>query len=298
MPQTILQVINFIKETLKTKYNEQEIKVIYLSLLKKFSNIEKSRVLAFKETVISDFTLSKIKDAVLRLKNSEPLDYITGEVEFCNVRIKVNNSVLIPRPETEELVGIVKSYAAQSKIKNIKILEIGAGSGCISVALKKMLPHSEIYATDICSDALSLASYNANKNKVNINFIKHDILNDNIDLLPAHIDILVSNPPYVLESEKDVINDNVLKFEPYSSLFVNNNNPLLFYEKMIKLINLKFKNKDVFFAFEINPLLEEKLLQLCNTESIADVRFVVDIFGKKRFLCGRKFHINERKKTN
>jgi len=252
-----------------------------------------------------EFTLSKTEADFLfeileGLKQQKPIQYLLGETEFYGLQFKVNNNVLIPRPETEELVDwIIKD--AKSKIQNseaIKILDIGTGSGCIAISLAKHLPEAQVFAVDISESALEIATENAEKNNVNIQFIKGDALNlANEDFFPSGkdvsqrqkglFDIIVSNPPYVRELEKQEIKPNVLDNEPHLALFVENDNPLIFYKAITDFAVDKLKSNGSLY-FEINQYLGQETKQLLVDAEFKAVELREDLNGNDRMLKGIK----------
>jgi len=241
--------------------------------------------------------------AIKRLKNKEPIQYITGTTEFYGLTFKVNKHVLIPRPETEELVDWVLKEAV--KPQNINILDIGTGSGCIAIALAKNLPSAQIWVLDISKQALKIAQQNAKLNKVNINFIETDILkqkeilhfvqNDNSiktesrkmrgdeEILPQYFDIIVSNPPYVKQSEKALMQPNVLEHEPHLALFVENNNPLIFYDKIADFASENLRNNGKLF-FEINQSLGAEVCNFLKEKGFKNIELKQDLFGVDRMV--------------
>jgi len=271
-------------------------------------------------------------DAIKRLKNKEPIQYIIGKTEFYGLTFKVNKHVLIPRPETEELVswileemgsrksevGSQKSEDVSQKPKDnntlspkpipkiLKILDIGTGSGCIAIALAKNLPQAQVWALDVSNQALNVAEQNAYLNKVKINFIEADILkqkeilhfvqNDNSiiktesrkmrddgETLPQYFDIIVSNPPYVKQNEKTFIKPNVLNHEPHLALFVENNNPLIFYDKIADFAT-NHLNKNGKLFFEINQSLGKEVCTLLKEKEFTKITLKQDLFEVNRMV--------------
>lgn len=256
----------------------------------------------FQLTLQPEFTLSKAETAVFfklleGLKQQIPIQYILGETEFYGLTFKVNENVLIPRPETEELVDlIIKEHALSSVKKPLRILDIGTGSGCIAISLAKNLPNAEVYAIDISKDALKIAKQNAILNAVNITFIEADILavtmvlnlvNNELPETDFLFDIIVSNPPYVRQLEKKEIQPNVLENEPHLALFVTDLNPLIFYKAITNFAinNLKQKSK---LYFEINQYLGEDTKQLLVQANFKDIELLKDLNGNDRVLKALK----------
>lgn len=220
-----------------------------------------------------------LQNVLSELKYQIPIQYIIGETEFYGLPFKVDKNVLIPRPETEELVEwIVQNHKNQH---NIKILDIGSGSGCIAISLAKNLPKAKVSAIDISAEALNVAKNNAALNQVNVNFINSDILT--IVELPDVFDIIVSNPPYVRELEKDQMQQNVLANEPHIALFVKNENPLLFYDKIAELAKNHLTENGVLY-FEINQYLGNETVELLKTKGFKNIEVKKDIYGADRMM--------------
>lgn len=246
-----------------------------------------------------EFTLSKSETEVFfelleGLKQQKPIQYLLGETEFYGLQFKVNESVLIPRPETEELVDwIIKD--AKSKIQNsetIKILDIGTGSGCIAISLAKHLPEVQVFAVDISESALEMAKENANSNGVEVKFIKADILESSLweDVAlrqKGFFDIIVSNPPYVRKLEKQGIKPNVLDNEPHLALFVENDNPLIFYKAITDFAVDKLTSNGSLY-FEINQYLGPETKQLLVDAQFEAIELRKDLNGNDRMLKGTK----------
>ncbi|WP_418636689.1 peptide chain release factor N(5)-glutamine methyltransferase [Winogradskyella sp.] len=225
------------------------------------------------------------------LKQQKPIQYILGETEFFGLPFKVNKNVLIPRPETEELVDLIICSVTSLEVdKPVKILDIGTGSGCIAIALAKNLPNAKVYALDVSKEALKVAKQNAEINKVDINFIEASILNDTCHLAfeaESNFDIIVSNPPYVRNLEKEEIKPNVLDNEPHLALFVEDDNPLLFYKAITNFAIKKLKDKGSLY-FEINQYLGEETQQLLVDANFEAIELLKDLNGNDRMLKGEK----------
>ena len=225
------------------------------------------------------------------LKQQKPIQYILGETEFFGLPFKVNKNVLIPRPETEELVDLIsRSVTSLVVDKPMKILDIGTGSGCIAIALAKNLPNAKVYALDVSKEALKVAKQNAEINKVDINFIEASILDDTYHSAfeaESNFDIIVSNPPYVRNLEKEEIKPNVLDNEPHLALFVEDDNPLLFYKAITNFAIKKLKDKGSLY-FEINQYLGEETQQLLIDANFEAIELLKDLNGNDRMLKGEK----------
>jgi release factor glutamine methyltransferase len=218
-----------------------------------------------------------------RLTNFEPVQYITGETDFMGMTIKVNQNVLIPRPETEELVRWITDLLKTKS--NQKIVDIGTGSGCIALALKKNLPNSELQGWDIDSGALQMARSNAENLDLAVTFVEMDALY--LPSMTEEYTVIVSNPPYVLESEKESMKENVLNFEPHRALFVPNSDPLLFYRKIASWAKESLVDGGLLF-FEINEKLGDQTLELLHSLGYREVELKLDIFDKPRMVKGLK----------
>jgi len=217
--------------------------------------------------------------ALEQLKRDFPIQYIIGNTEFMDLMFEVNENVLIPRPETEELIyWILESSSKEAKNS---ILDIGTGSGCIPIALVKNLPNSIIETMDVSEKALEVAKRNALAQKVNIKFIHHDILQ--LNDLDHDYDIIVSNPPYVRESEKNQMHNNVLKYEPDVALYVSDHDPLIFYKHIAKLAIKRLK-KQGYLYFEINQYLGEQLYQILKNLGFEKIEIKKDLYGADRMI--------------
>ena len=225
-----------------------------------------------------------IWNAILeKLQLEIPIQYILGTTHFYGLEFNVNENVLIPRPETEELVEwIISSAVNMPKFKNIKILDIGTGSGCIAISLAKNIPNAEVFAIDISDKALAKAKENADLNKVAVAFIQRNILETND--LEQQFDIIVSNPPYVRNLEKDEIKRNVLANEPHLALFVDDNDALIFYRKITELATKNLSPEGKLF-FEINQYLGKETVELLEKMHFKNSELRKDIYGNDRMIA-------------
>ncbi len=290
-----------ILKSLKTYFNNALLGYYPVTEVNSFFYMLSESVLGLKridvslnvETGIEADAYDQFQKALERLQNYEPIQYILGDTEFYGLLFNVNSSVLIPRPETEELVAwIINDNKAK---KNITILDIGTGSGCIAVALAKHLPNAKVFALDVSEEALAVAKQNADKNSVNIEFIEANVLNliidnnkeklSNLELGDLGIDVIVSNPPYVRELEKDMMTENVLAHEPHLALFVANDDALLFYRKITQLSKEILNTKGQLF-FEINEYLGEETELLMENEGFINLVLKQDVFNKDRMIKG------------
>ncbi|MDR2914508.1 MAG: peptide chain release factor N(5)-glutamine methyltransferase [Tannerella sp.] len=276
------------RENLKDLYPPEEIRSIIRLILSDVCGLSYSQQILCKDKQIPENEKRGICAIVDRLKKKEPLQYVLGETEFYSLPIKVNPAVLIPRPETEELVDMiikspfVKSYPKQSPLR---ILDIGTGSGCIAIALAKHIPNATITAADISEKALRTAKCNARLNDTDICFIQADILNTAkaMELIPGNFDIIVSNPPYIKEEERASMDANVLDFEPPLALFVPDNNPLLFYKAIIDFAVQKLVPEGMIY-FEINAQCDVITNEMFHKKGFIQTDVICDLSGKNRFI--------------
>ncbi len=237
---------------------------------------------------LSDAEVEHFDRILNRLLKGEPIHYILGYTWFYGLKFDLNPSVLIPRPETEELVDLVLSYCRKNNITAPTIIDIGTGSGCIPISLKKNLPQAQVYGVDIMPNAIITANHNSRLNKTDVNFVEADMLNTTtlIDVLKISQSpvILISNPPYIAQKEAEGIHNNVLKHEPHTALFVPNDDVLLFYKAIVSYVKLVLKQGDSVWL-EINPLFAQDTLSLFqNLSNIIQSYIINDISGKQRFV--------------
>lgn len=282
-------------KTLDAIYGKDEVDSFFFLCSENYLNLPRFQLALEPGFTITTTEVDMFFKVLEDLKQQKPIQYIIGETEFYGLPFKVNEAVLIPRPETEELVDlIIKCHTARSRIVNennpLKILDIGTGSGCIAISLAKNLSHAKVYALDVSKDALKVAKHNAEYNKVDINFIEADILNETTwtsKFENLKFDIIVSNPPYVRNIEKQEIQSNVLDNEPHLALFVEDDNPLLFYKAITNFAvkNLKINGQ---LYFEINQYLGEDTLALLTTAHFENVELLKDYNGNDRMVKGGK----------
>jgi len=273
------QTFEYIRTSLKSFYPDNEINSISNLLIACITGYTRTEIILNKNTKFSDNQRLQLEIFVEALKNHTPVQYVLGETEFYGLPFKVNPAVLIPRPETEELVEWIQTSC--SPAKSYKILDIGTGSGCIAIALKSIFPTSEVSAFDISEDALEIARINAELNNCAVDFRKVDILQP--QYLDEKWDIIVSNPPYIPETEKSEILPNVLEFEPHTALFVPNNRPLVFYET-IATFALQRLNKGGMLFFEIHRDFGQQTVQLLQNSELKDIILRKDLSGNDRMV--------------
>lgn len=270
----------FIKELLAI-YDEVEAESFFYLTLEKFHRLRRIDLALQPNLQIGENEVEKWKSVLTDLKKQKPIQYILGETEFYGLPFLVNKDVLIPRPETEELVELILVESRKSKVESLRILDIGTGSGCIPISLKKNLPDAKVFAVDVSENALEVAKENAKLNGVEVNFIKINILET--EDLDQQFDIIVSNPPYVRMLEKEEIKPNVLEFEPHLALFVEDNNPLLFYRKIAQLAK-KNLNENGKLYFEINQYLGKETVGLLESLGFTNIKLLKDIYGNDRMI--------------
>ena len=273
-----MKLASFKKEFLESitpLYNKDETKSLYYMLCEEDLALSKSKLIIAEDMDLTIEKTNQLYNCLERLKKHEPIQYVLGKTKFCNLNFSVNESVLIPRPETEELVRLMLKEDLDGK----EILDIGSGSGCIAISLAKHSPKAKVTALDICKDAIELSQRNAKENDVNLEFINADILNYKSD---KKYDSIVSNPPYVIELEKKHMSKNVLDYEPELALFVKNDDPLQFYKAILDFAkNSLNKNGEIYF--EINESYKDKIMELVNNYGYSNIDCKLDVFGKYRF---------------
>ena len=265
---------------LSSIYEMEELNSIFNLLAEDYLKITRSKILLANEIHLNDSNQTLFLNALERLKTHEPIQYVLGKTTFMDLEFKVNNSVLIPRPETEELVRLMLKEDLDGK----EILDIGTGSGCIAISLAKNLSNAKVTALDISIDALEVARENAELNNVVVEFIHADIFKYQSD---KKYDIIVSNPPYVSESEKLLIKQNVLDFEPDLALFVDDVNPLKYYESILNFSSNNLNNTGRIY-FEVNENYKHELNKLTQNYEYTIIEFNLDINMKTRFLILKK----------
>ncbi len=280
-------------DSLKNIYPVDEMTSIKYLVLNDLTGLSKAQLRAFPEKELSTEQSQKLASIIAELQTGKPVQYILGHTEFYGLPFKVNASVLIPRPETEELVEwiILESQKLKVKIQNdLHILDIGTGSGCIPVTLKKHLSGAVISGLDVSLEALETAQQNAELNNVDVQFIEGDILNPNLAVLSEEkagrfqkYDLIVSNPPYVTEQEKTGMQVNVLNYEPHLALFVADNDPLVFYDAIADFALRQLANGGLLF-FEINENLGKQTVDLLTHKRFKNIELRKDLRGSDRMI--------------
>jgi release factor glutamine methyltransferase len=283
--KTIKEVFSGYKQALARLYDANEIKALTLLVVNDICGLSKAKIKAFPETEITQTQGEKLSATLTRLKTGEPVQYILGHTEFYGLPFKVNPSVLIPRPETEELVEWALASVSSEQLAGLSILDIGTGSGCIAISLKKNLPGALVSAIDISTQALAIAKQNAELNGVEIDFIEVDILNIKSEIPKS--DIIISNPPYVTLEDKKQMHTNVNDFEPHTALFVPDNDPLIFY-KAIADFALKNLSENGKLFFEINESLGNETVELLKGKGFKNIDLRKDMSGRDRMVKGTR----------
>ena len=270
---------NKFHEVLDSMYVSEEVDSFFYILIDFYFSI--SRIQLAMNSDLEVLKTDVIFEALDALKHQKPIQYIIGETEFYSLSFKVNTDTLIPRPETEELVDwVIKEFKTHNS--EFRILDIGTGTGCIAISLAKNLPNAKVYALDVSKQAIEVAKQNADLNTIEIKFIEADILNmdPKFDL---KFDIIVSNPPYITEQEKQLMKPNVLDNEPHLALFVYDENPLLFYEAITQFA-IHNLNENGHLFFEINEYLGNDMIQLLLKNNFENIELKQDIFRKDRMI--------------
>jgi release factor glutamine methyltransferase len=262
-------------------YPEEEARQIVWMLLEHFFGINRLMLAVNQDLRLSESEMLIFHDACKKISQHVPVQYVIGKTDFCGLSFEVNASTLIPRPETEQLTQLILK-----KLPNVpvRIFDIGTGSGCIAIALKKARPDCEIFACDISKEALQIAQKNADTHNVSVQFFHHDILSDDPLDIPK-IDVIVSNPPYVCFSEKGEMRPNVFLHEPETALFVKGDDPLLFYKAIAKLAGNQLTHCGKIF-FEINEKFGNEVAKILQEHGFVDTTVENDFRGKARFVWG------------
>lgn len=278
-------------ETLDVIYGKEEVFSFFFILTEAYCNVSRMDLALDPDLIIDSDKKGLVLVALEALKQHQPIQYILGETEFYGLPFKVNKNTLIPRPETEELVSWVLEDNAAQKRDNVRVvLDVGTGSGCIGVSIAKNLSKANVYALDVSAKAIEKAKENALLNGVKVDFVEASILETSTlgsvfdDL---KFDVIVSNPPYVRELEKQEMKTNVLDNEPHLALFVADNNPLIFYNAIADFANQYLKKNGVLY-FEINEYLGQEMIALFKNKGFDEVELRQDMFGRDRMIKGIK----------
>lgn len=274
-----LSVIRRISATME----EGEAKAVTMLLFEKLFGLSQTDVLMGKAEGLEAADVQRLNQCVDRICSGEPVQYVLGKTDFMGMELKVSPAVLIPRPETEELVNEVLNAAADGK--SLRILDIGTGSGCIALAIKKLLPQAEVTAWDISPEALRVARNNAEQLGLDICFEQRDILSTNLSVMSEVFDLIVSNPPYICRQESELMERRVTDFEPHAALFVPDDDPLLFYRAITRFASVALRAGGQLF-FEINRRFGGQVCELMRREGFEGVTLKTDQFDNPRIVYG------------
>ena len=272
------QLINYIISELQGFYPDEELRELAYWIVEETTGLTRAEILiGCKDTK----NIPNIEIILQKLRAHEPIQYIFGHTEWKGLDLRVTPATLIPRPETAELVDWVLQVA--DKDKPLRVLDIGTGSGCIAIALKKAVPLWHVTGVDISSEALSVASDNAERNQVEVNWLQADVLSPQCPITSSphrlHFDIIISNPPYICDSEKEDMDARVLDYEPHTALFVPDHDPLLFYRRIASL-------PTTHLFFEINEAYGNEVCEMMREMGYVDVELKHDMYGKPRMVFG------------
>ncbi len=280
---TLVQIIDDVMSRLTPLYGQREAKWMVRIILENVKGYSPVDVVLHRDEVLSDFIVDKIEDVTNRLLKQEPIQYIFGSARFYGNSFKVTPATLIPRPETEELVALIDK---ENRDTDLRVLDVGTGSGCIAVTLARVLRFPIVDAIDISDDALAVAHENAQSLRVKVNFKKGDALAMEKPKTPIY-DIIVSNPPYIADKERAEMSQNVLRYEPHLALFVPDDDPLRFY-RAIGEYGIKALKMGGRLYFEINPLFVDDMRIMLETMEYVNIRVVRDLPGKERMMVAVK----------
>ncbi len=267
--------IAYIRSQLASCYSPEEATDLAFWIVEETTGLSRADISAGKDTQ----NISNIEIILKRLQKKEPIQYIFGHTLWFGLDLLVNSATLIPRPETAELVQLLlDSHPADEPFS---VLDIGTGSGCIAIALKKRRPNWQIYGLDVSAEALQVAAQNAIRNKVEVHWLHADIFDPNLQSPISNLKCIISNPPYVLDSEKKTMDLNVLDYEPHTALFVPDNDPLRYYKRIVELGLSKY------LYFEVNEKFASQVAQLLRENKYENIEIKRDIYEKERMVCGR-----------
>jgi len=278
---TLKSACDYFKKELQDTYDEAELIQIRQIAFFHFFGWSRTDLVFNQDDIVSEENTKKIIELIAVLKTNKPLAQIIGEWEFYGLDFKVNEHTLIPRPETEELIQLIVNE--NNDVEDCNILDIGTGTGCIAIALKSEMEEANVTAFDISEEALKIAVENAKHNNLNVTFNQVNILDWKNQKLAKKYNIIVSNPPYIPEKERSLMHQNVLEFEPDLALFVDNEEPLIFYET-IAVFALKNLKTDGKLYFEINENYGQATKKLVIDKGFKNVCILKDINGKDRIV--------------
>lgn len=295
--KTVGEARLWLKEKLKDLFSAEELPELQFLILNFITGMSRTQQHVSPEKQLSEQQIRMLLLSAQKLDTRMPIQYVLGEADFFGLKFAVNQAVLIPRPETEELVSWVLEEKEKSERRKgerlmaeslglIAILDIGTGSGCISIAIKKNWPEAIVSGLDISAEALQTAHHNALQNEVEVDLFQQDILNF-YPVKEASYSIIVSNPPYIVPSEKTLMQPNVLNFEPHLALFVPETDPLLFYRAVANYAWFRLEENGLLF-FEINPKFQSELNRLLHETGFIDITVKYDFRGQARMVRALK----------
>lgn len=279
MDRTLAFIQSEMRRQLAPVYSPRELQQVVFELLEHFG-FTRVQVIAYPDAKLSETDYEQLQLMLKRLANGEPLQYVVGTEWFMDMPFSVCRDVLIPRPETEELVRLI---VGRCKQPSPRIVDIGTGSGCIAVSLAKLIDGTQVTAVDVSAAAIEVAKHNAEQNGAQVEFVCQSIFDDDQPIAPSSIDVVVSNPPYVTETDKSQMSRNVLDFEPHLALFVPDSDPLLFYRRIAELAQQWLKPGGMLF-FEINERFGPETVQLLENMRFDNVELHRDFYEKNRMV--------------
>lgn len=280
---TIQQTAQFIRESIQEAYPEPEAGAIAQRVLEHVLQKSRMQLSLAKQEAVSEEQEEKIKQAIERLQKQEPVQYVLGVAHFYGLDLQVDERVLIPRPETEELVDlVVREHQGRS---GLQVLDICTGSGCIPLALAANLQVYKVYGLELSEGALQVARANARQHRLAVAWLQQDVFDPILGIASHSLDIITSNPPYVKEEEKALMRENVLAYEPHLALFVSDEDPLRYYRR-IAAVAVELLKKGGRLYFEINEQYGEEVQELLLQAGFAQAEVVQDLFGKNRIVKG------------
>lgn len=280
---TLSEIRGYFKKALGDKFTDHELKIMVKFLYRKRFTASDTEFLLNQDMRMSESDLLYFHKALKRIQNDEPLQYVLGETEFFGLDLKIDRRALIPRPETEELV----EWILDSEHGKDQIADLCAGSGCIALALKSILKKSTIFALEFSDDAISLIKENIERSKLDLQVVKSDVLNDSYaSLIDSKLDVIVSNPPYIPNKDKAFMSANVLNFEPEMALFVEDDDPLIFYREIMQRSKTVLKNKGWLY-FEIHEDLGQEVVELFRVNDFVNIELRKDLQSKDRMVRGQ-----------
>jgi len=283
---TLNEARTVLTKELNKVYDNDELRNIIELVIEHITNMPRAEQVKNKVAYLTCTQLENLDEITERLKKNEPVQYVLGEAWFAGMKFKVNKNVLIPRPETEELVDWIVKESQKLKVKSQSIIDIGTGSGCIPITIKKKLPQATVSAIDVCSEALFTATENAIELNADIDFLLLDFLDEEKWIELGQYDLIVSNPPYVKQTEINTMHERVKEFEPHLALFVPDHDALLFYKKL-STFSLTHLNPGGSLFVEINEALGEQVVDIFRSAGFVNIELRKDMQGKDRMVSAK-----------